>query len=90
MEVWIKSLEVEMQVKQKGIELEVRSKDGTEQLGDCYATMTGLVWCQGRTKKENGVKVKWEEFIAICASDESLKAAVKAAKKAAKKADKAV
>ena len=34
MEVRIKSLEVEMQVKQKGIELEVRSKDGTEQLGD--------------------------------------------------------
>ena len=86
MEVWIKSLEVEMQVKQKGIELEVRSKDGSEQLGDCYATKTGLVWCQGRTKKENGVKVKWEEFIAICASNESLKAAVKAAKKA----DKAV
>ena len=80
MEVWIKSLEVEMQVKQKGIELEVRSKDGADQLGDCYATMTGLVWCQGRTKKENGVKVKWEDFIAICASDEALKAAVKAAK----------
>ena len=44
MQVWIKSLEVEMQVKQKGIELEVRTKDGADQLGDCYATMTGLVW----------------------------------------------
>ncbi len=80
MEVWIKSLEVEMQVKQKGIELEVRSKDGKGQLGDCYATMTGLVWCSGRVKKENGVKVKWEDFIAICATADSLKAAVKAAK----------
>jgi hypothetical protein len=82
MEVWIKSLEVEMQVKQKGIELEVRGKDGKEQLGDCYATMTGLVWCNGKTKKENGIKVKWEDFIAICSSAESLKAAVKAVKAA--------
>ena len=80
MQVWIKSLEVEMQVKQKGIELEVRTKDGKGQMGDCYATMTGLVWCNGRIKKENGVKIKWEDFIAICASDSSLKAAVKAAK----------
>jgi hypothetical protein len=80
MEVWIKSLEVEMQVKQKGIELEVRGKDGKDQLGDCYATMTGLVWCKGRTKKENGIKLKWEDLIAICASDGALKAAVKAAK----------
>lgn len=80
MEVWIKSLEVEMQVKQKGIELEVRSPDGKDQLGDCYATMTGLVWCQGRTKKENGVKISWQELVHICESRETLKAAVKAAK----------
>lgn len=80
MEVWIKSLEVEMQVKQKGIELEVRSKDGKQQLGDCYATMTGLVWCNGKIKKENGIKVKWEDLIEICKTDASLKAAVKAAK----------
>ena len=80
MEVWIKSLEVEMQVKQKGIELEVRSKDGKSQLGDCYATMTGLVWCKGKTKKANGVKLKWEDFVNICKSAESLKAALKAAK----------
>lgn len=80
MQVWIKSLQVDMQVKQNGIELEVRSPNGEEQLGDCYATMTGLVWCHGRTQKKNGVKVKWDDFIAICASQESLKAAVKAAK----------
>jgi hypothetical protein len=82
MEVWIKSFEVDMQVKQKGIELEVRSADGKTQLGDCYATMTGLVWCKGRKQKENGVKVKWEEFTEICKSEESLKAALRAAKDA--------
>ncbi|QDQ28826.1 hypothetical protein FNU76_22105 [Chitinimonas arctica] len=80
MQVWIKSLKVEMQVKQNGIELEIRSKDGAEQLGDCYATMTGLIWCRGRKKKENGIKIKWEDFITICSSEERLKAAIKAAK----------
>lgn len=80
MEVWIKSLEVDMQVKQKGIELEVRSADGKEQLGDCYATMTGLIWCKGKIKKENGVKIKWDDLKTICTSDDVLKAAIKAAK----------
>ena len=80
MEVWIKSLEVDMQVKQKGIELEVRGKDGKSQLGDCYATMTGLVWCKGKIKRENGVKLKWEDLQILCTSDAVLKAALKAAK----------
>jgi hypothetical protein len=84
MEVWIKSLKVEMQVKQNGIELEVRSANGGTQIGDCYATMTGLVWCKGRTTKPNGVKMKWEDLALICASNASLVAAVKAAKGAAK------
>jgi hypothetical protein len=84
MEVWVKSFDVEMQVKSNGIELEVRSPDGTSQLGDCYATMTGLVWCKGKTTKKHGVKLKWEDVAAICASSDTLKAAVKAAKAAAK------
>lgn len=82
MEVKIKSLGVDMHVKQKGIELEVRSPDGQEQLGDCYATMTGLTWCKGKTGKANGVKMKWEEMMAICESTATLKAALKAAKAA--------
>ena len=84
MKVWIKSFGVEMQVKQNGIALEVRSPDGKSQLGDCYATMTGLVWCKGRTRKEHGVKVNWDDLAAICESNDSLKAAIKAAKGAAK------
>jgi len=81
MEVWIKSFDVNMQVKQKGIELEIRGKDGDNQLGDCYATMTGLVWCKGKTKKENGVKLKWEDLQILCHSKDVLEAAIKAAKK---------
>ncbi|URL58041.1 hypothetical protein IM816_15755 [Luteibacter flocculans] len=82
MEVWVKSFDVEMQVKQNGIELEVRNPNGSSQLGDCYATMTGLVWCKGRTTKKHGVKLKWEDIAAICSSPEAVKAAVKAAKDA--------
>lgn len=79
MEVWIKSLKVDMQVRQQGIELEVRSKDGKERMGNCYATQEGLVWCKGKTKREHGVWVEWEEFMAVCATKESLKAAIRAA-----------
>ena len=80
MEVWIKSLEIEMQVKNNGIELEVRSADGKTQLGDCYATKTGLIWCSGKTQKANGIKISWNDFIEISKSEAKLKAAIKAAK----------
>jgi hypothetical protein len=80
MKVSIKSFDVSMEVKQSGIELEVRSPDGSEHRGDCYVTMTGLVWCQGRTSKANGVKIKWADLMTICESKEKLKAALKAAR----------
>lgn len=81
MKVFIKSFDVEMKVKQNGIELEVRSADGETQLGDCCATMTGLVWCKGRTTRPNGIKLKWDDFALLCSSEDALKAAIKAAKK---------
>lgn len=81
MKVFIKSFDVEMQVKQNGIELEVRSADGKTQIGDCYTTMTGLVWCKGKTTKQKGIKLKWEDFALLCSSKDTLKAAIKTAKK---------
>ena len=63
MKVSIKSFDVEMDVKSKGIEFEVRDPKGNL-LGDCYLTMTGLVWCKGRTAKENGKRISWQDFIA--------------------------
>ena len=63
MKVSIKSFDVEMDVKSKGIEFEVRDPKG-KLLGDCYLTMTGLVWCRGKTAKENGKKISWPYFIA--------------------------
>ena len=78
MKVLIKSFDVAMEVKSKGVEFEVRSPDGSAHQGDCFATMTGVIWCKGRTSKQNGVKLTWKEMEEICESKESKKAALKA------------
>ena len=80
MKVVIKKFQIEMEVKSRGIEFEVRSPDGSEQKGDCYITKAALVWCIGKAIKENGTKISWEDFMEIMKSDESKKAALKAAK----------
>ena len=82
MEVKIKKFDVNMLVKSNGIELEVRTPDGQSQMGDCYVTMTGLVWCKGKTTKPKGVKVTWDELATILSSEAARKAALKAAKSA--------
>lgn len=38
MKVLIKEFAVDMEVKSKGIEFEVKSPDGASHLGDCYVT----------------------------------------------------
>ncbi len=62
MEVKIKDLGVDMEVKTKGIEFEVRDNSGGH-LGDLILTSTRLIWCNGRTRRENGVNMEWEAFI---------------------------
>jgi hypothetical protein len=79
-EVKIKKLDINMYVKQNGIELEIRKPDGSSQVGDCYVTMTGLTWCIGKTAKANGVKISWDDLATILDSSEAKKAALKAAK----------
>ncbi len=80
MNVKIKSFDVNVDVKKRGIEFEVRTPNGESQLGDCYITMTGLIWCPGKTGKKNGVKVNWNELIALLSSNKSLKRALNAVK----------
>lgn len=69
MKVKIKSFDVSMEIKNNGVELEVREPDDGktgkqgDRLGDCFVTKTGLVWCKGKTKRENGVQVSWKDFI---------------------------
>jgi len=62
MKVKIKSLKVDMDVKSKGVEFQVHDT-ADNFLGDCYVTMTGLVWCHGKTTRPNGVEISWEKFI---------------------------
>lgn len=80
MKVHVKKFDVSMTVKSNGIEFEVRSPDGKKHLGDCYVTMTGLVWCKGKTTRQQGVKIRWKEFTQVMASKETRKRAVDAAK----------
>ena len=79
MKVIIKEFSVDMEVKSSGIEFEVRKPDNSEQIGDCYLTMTGLIWCRGKTSKKKGLKVSWQDFTTIMKSEQSLKAALDAA-----------
>jgi len=62
MNVSIKKFDVYMELKNKGIELEVRTTKN-EHLGDLVVTRTGLIWCQGRTTRKCGVGKNWEEII---------------------------
>jgi len=81
MKVKIKSFDVDMDVKAKGIEFEVRQPGNGDQLGDCYLTMTGLTWCKGKTGKANGIKITWAEFMEIMQSEKAVTTALKAVKK---------
>jgi len=62
MQVKIKSFDVGMEVKSKGIEFDIYKPNG-ERLGDVVLSMTGLIWCEGKTSRKKGKKIKWEEFI---------------------------
>ncbi|KGF67984.1 hypothetical protein LL06_19125 [Hoeflea sp. BAL378] len=62
MEVNIKKFDVLMSVKNKGVELEVYNPNGDFR-GDLVITKTKLIWCEGKTKRENGVEVTWNDFI---------------------------
>lgn len=63
MKVSIKKLAVSMAIKSKGVELDVYTPDGKSHRGDLVVTSTGLTWCKGRTKPENGKKISWNDFI---------------------------
>ena len=61
MQVTIKSLNVDVELKNRGIELEIRNPQG-EFFGDLVVTKTQLIWCKGRTKRENGKMISWAAF----------------------------
>ena len=62
MKVGIKQFNVEMQLKTKGMELEVRdNKDNF--LGDLCIGKAKVEWCAGKTQRGHGVSKTWEELI---------------------------
>lgn len=62
MQVKIKSFDVDMEIKNKGIEIDINDNGGGHR-GDLVVTKTGLVWCPGKTQRKNGIKVDWDTFI---------------------------
>lgn len=75
---------VDVDVKNKGMEFEVRNPSGKKQLGDCYLTKKELKWCAGKTDEKNGIGITWEDFIALMSSKDTLKRALKAARQPTK------
>ena len=67
MKVKIKSFDVEMQLKNKGVELEIRDTDDSF-LGDLVVTKTKLIWCKGRTSRDNGRSITLKKFIELMES----------------------
>ncbi len=63
MKVTIKDLSVNMEIKNKGIALDVYDTNGAY-LGDLIVTKTKLTWCKGKTSQKNGASVTWKKFIA--------------------------
>lgn len=61
MKVSIKNFEVEMDLKNNGVEFEVY--DHNTHLGDLILTKTSVIWCRGRVRRENGRRFTWEQFI---------------------------
>ena len=80
MKVSVRSIYADIELKQNGLELQVRSRDDEVQLGDFYVTMKEPIWCKGKIPRGNGVRVLWQDFMEICSSKGTLKAALKAAK----------
>lgn len=62
MKVSVKDFAVSMELKTKGIELDVYNNKN-DHLGDLVVTKTKLVWCKGKTNTKNGIEITWEDFI---------------------------
>lgn len=62
MKVSIKGFPVTMEIKNTGIEIDV-TDNNDDHLGDLYVTKTQLIRCHGKTQKENGKSIKWQDFI---------------------------
>ena len=70
MKVAIKDFGLDMEIKNTGIEVSVADNGGVHK-GDLYVTKTGLIWCPGKTQRENGKKISWQEFMDYAKGDDA-------------------
>lgn len=63
MKVFVKRFDVKMELKTKGIEIDVLDT-AEKHIGDLVVTKTGVIWCPGRTTPKHGKSFSWREFIA--------------------------
>ena len=63
MKVLITEFNVEMKVKNKGVQIDIFQPNGKVRHGDLTITKTKLIWCKGQTHKANGIEVSLEDFI---------------------------
>lgn len=61
MKVSIKSFDVDMEVKTRGITFQVSDNNGKHQ-GNLVLTKTRLIWCQGKKPLKTGTRVSWDDF----------------------------
>ncbi len=59
--VFIKNLNMFIRLKNVGLELHVTHSNGSHK-GDLYISRKGLIWCRGKTKRENGKEIGWHDF----------------------------
>lgn len=64
MRVAIKRFVEGLEIKSKGIELDVKNPGG-QHVGDLVVTMSGLTWCRGKVTPAKGRKMTWAKFIAM-------------------------
>jgi hypothetical protein len=64
MKVIVKDFNIDMEIKNRGIELEIKDTSG-KQLGDLVIKKSQLIWCPGKTTPKYGKKLGWDKFIAM-------------------------
>ncbi len=63
MKLEIKKFEIEMEIKNKGIEIAVVDNADEKHRGDLIIGKKYLIWCRGRTTRKYGKKITWDNFI---------------------------
>ena len=62
MKVTVKNFNVSMEIKSKGIELDISDNNGAH-VGDLVISKARLVWCPGKVPVKNGKRITWDAFI---------------------------